>query len=242
MKISKKEREKIRQRIIEAAVEIIIEKDFKSATMREISRKAQIADATIYKYFPTKEAILYGYYTEKMNELTEALKVVEDFSSFSLKEQVQTTIETALNQFLGDREFVDNVVSSILVFEDSGVIQNYAGGFSDWQRHGKHLAEMDNPVSTKNKQSKENNKQKNNNKKLSYKLKLELDALPEKIEQLEQEINELEEQTQAEDFYSKPYQAQQPILEELQNKHGDLHDAIRRWDELESMEKELQTN
>ena len=171
---------------------------------------------------------------EPTNDLdVETLEVLED----RLTEYKGTLIVVS-----HDREFVDNVVSSILVFEDSGVIQNYAGGFSDWQRHGKHLAEMDNPVSTKNKQSKENNKQKNNNKKLSYKLKLELDALPEKIEHLEQEINELEEQTQAEDFYSKPYQAQQPILEELQNKHGDLHDAIRRWDELESMEKELQTN
>ena len=170
---------------------------------------------------------------EPTNDLdVETLEVLED----RLSEYKGTLIIVS-----HDREFVDNVVSSILVFEDSGTIQNYAGGFSDWQRHGKKLAEMDNPLGTKLKDDNKNNKKPKNNNKLSYKLKLELDALPEKIETLEQDIESLEEQTQADDFYSMPYDDQQPILEELQTKHADLHDAIRRWDELETMQKELQS-
>lgn len=171
---------------------------------------------------------------EPTNDLdVETLEVLED----RLMEYKGTLIIVT-----HDREFLDNVVSSILVFEDSGKIQNYAGGFSDWHRHGKHLAEMDNPISNKDKNKKRNTENKNSgNKKLSYKLKLELEALPDKIEKLEQKIEQLEEQTQTDDFYSKPYEEQQPVLEELQSKHGDLHDAIRRWDELESLEKELQT-
>ncbi len=80
-----------------------------------------------------------------------------------------------------DREFLDNVVGSILVFEDSGVIQNYAGGFSDWQRRGKQLAEMDNPEIKKVSIKKTNDKKKTQ-KKLTYKLKYELDGLPGKID------------------------------------------------------------
>ncbi len=172
---------------------------------------------------------------EPTNDLdVETLEVLED----RLMEYKGTLIIVT-----HDREFLDNVVSSILVFEDSGTIQNYAGGFSDWHRHGRHLAEMDNPISAKNKRNKSDstdNKQRSN-KKLSYKLKLELEELPKKIETLEQAISKLEEQTTADDFYVKPYEQQQPILDELNIKHKELDTAIRRWDELETMAKELQT-
>ena len=100
---------------------------------------------------------------------------------------------------------------------------------------------MDNPISDKNKQGKDTNKKRNTHNKLSYKLKLELDALPETIEKIEKEIEKLEEQTSADGFYSKPYEEQQPILDELNIKHKDLDTAIRRWDELTTMEKELQS-
>jgi len=172
---------------------------------------------------------------EPTNDLdVETLEVLED----RLMEYKGTLIIVT-----HDRAFLDNVVSSILVFEDSGNIQNYAGGFSDWHRHGKHLAEMDNPTIAKEKKNKlddADNKQKSN-KKLSYKFKLELEALPAKIAALEKSISGLEEQTSADDFYVKPYEEQQPILDELNIKHKELDTAIRRWDELETMEKELQT-
>jgi ATP-binding cassette subfamily F protein uup len=141
-----------------------------------------------------------------------------------------------------DREFVDNVVSSILVFEDSGTIQNYAGGFSDWARHGKHLAEMDNPIARKENNDTDNEKNKPNKKsKLSYKLKRELESLPETIDSLEQELAKLEEQTNDDDFYSKSYEQQQPVLDEMKAKQEALDDSIYRWDKLENMEKELQS-
>lgn len=172
---------------------------------------------------------------EPTNDLdVETLEVLED----RLMEYKGTLIIVT-----HDREFLDNVVSSILVFEDSGTIQNYAGGFSDWHRHGKHLAEMDNPTTAKEKKNKlndANNKQRSN-KKLSYKVKLELEALPAKIETLEKSISELEQQTTADDFYATPYEEQQPILDELNIKHKELDTAIRRWDELGTMEKKLQT-
>ncbi len=173
--------------------------------------------------------------------------IILDEPTNDLDVETLEVLEEQLSEFKGtlivvshDREFVDNVVSSILVFEDSGVIQNYAGGFSDWARHGKHLAEMDNPISKKESTSSDNTNKKRTKNKLSYKLKLELDSLPEKIEILEEEITALEEQTNADDFYSKPYEQQQPVLDEMKTKQDTLDDAIYRWAELENMEKELQ--
>ena len=137
-----------------------------------------------------------------------------------------------------DREFLDNVVSSILVFEDSGIIQNYAGGFGDWHRRGIQLAEMDNPDTKKPVVEKTENK-KNTNKKLTYKLKFELDSLPEKIAVFEEGIKKLHEEVNADNFYSKHYTEQQPILDELSYNQSELDKAISRWDELENIERDL---
>lgn len=175
--------------------------------------------------------------------------LVLDEPTNDLDVETLEVLEERLSEYKGtliivshDREFVDNVASSILVFEDTGVIQNYAGGFSDWMRHGKHLAEMDNPTPKKQESNSDNsNKKRSGNKKLSYKLKLELDSLPDKIESLEKEVAELEAQTNEDDFYSKPYEQQQPILDEMKTKQDALDDAIYRWAELENMEKELQS-
>ena len=136
-----------------------------------------------------------------------------------------------------DREFLDNVVGSILVFEDSGVIQNYAGGFSDWQRRGKQLAEMDNPEIKKVSIKKTNDKKKTQ-KKLTYKLKYELDELPGKIDIFEEEIKRLHEEINKDDFFRKPYNEQQPILDELSYNQSELDKAISRWDELESLKRD----
>ncbi|THB78129.1 MAG: TetR/AcrR family transcriptional regulator [Desulfobacteraceae bacterium] len=106
MKISKQQKLENRRKIIESAVDLVIEKDLKSATMREISRHAGIADATIYNYFPTKEAIVYGYYEDRFDHLIDQIKAIDEFHTFSFQEQLQTVFETKLELFTADREFL----------------------------------------------------------------------------------------------------------------------------------------
>jgi len=50
---SEKNKAKTRIKILEASVDVIIEKGYKSASMREIARRAGVGDATIYNYFPS---------------------------------------------------------------------------------------------------------------------------------------------------------------------------------------------
>ncbi len=107
MKISKAQKLINREKIIAATVELVTSKGLKSATMREIARLAGLGDATIYNYFPTKEAILYGYYEDKFNLVTKNLKEIEDFNEFSFQEQLQTFFETKLEILLADREFLE---------------------------------------------------------------------------------------------------------------------------------------
>ncbi len=109
MKISKQEKALTRKRILQAASGVISEKGFKSASMREIARRAEVGDATIYNYFPTKESLLFGYCEEKQHEVAHALKQIEAFHEYSLKEQLQQLTETELALWLPDREFLSEV-------------------------------------------------------------------------------------------------------------------------------------
>lgn len=113
MKVTQKQRLATRKKIIAAAVEIIILKGVKSATMREIAKAAGIGDATIYNYFPTKDAIVYGYYEDCLDAAVEQVKGIEGFEGYSLQEQLQSLVETVLTLFLADREFVQTTFTQI---------------------------------------------------------------------------------------------------------------------------------
>ncbi len=107
MKISQTQKAENRQGIIRAAVDLIIEKGGKLASMREVARRAGIGDATIYNYFPTKEAILYAYYEDHVQDCLTQIKFLESFPTFSVQEQLQTLFDVSLNLYLADREFVE---------------------------------------------------------------------------------------------------------------------------------------
>jgi AcrR family transcriptional regulator len=115
MKISQDQKAETRRIIIRAAVAIISENGFKASTMRQIAKAAGIGDATIYNYFTTKEAILFGYYEDHMQACIDALKSVVEFHTFNLQEQLQTLFETSLEHYLADREFVAATFRSVLL-------------------------------------------------------------------------------------------------------------------------------
>ncbi len=106
MKVSKEKKEQTRLKLIEAAVEIISEKGFRSTTMKAIANRANVGIATIYNYFPNKDKILYTYFEEQYIKLAKQIDEIEDFNEYALDEQIQTLIETCLDNFLPDREFV----------------------------------------------------------------------------------------------------------------------------------------
>ena len=143
-----------------------------------------------------------------------------------------------------DRVFLDNVVTSVLVFEAQAGLSEYVGGYSDWAKRGRSLLELDNP----NKRPVDSPgraqpvvKAKPKSRKLSYKLQRELDALPEKIEALEEQVRVLEERTAQPSFYTQPYERTQATLDELSKSQQVLDTAMTRWSELESLRTELES-
>ena len=133
-----------------------------------------------------------------------------------------------------DREFLDNVVTSTIVFEEGGKLREYVGGYSDWLRQGKELAELDRYESrAKSEPGKGTADERPRVAKLSYKEQRELDKLPEQIESLESRIDKLGKEISASDFYSKGHELTQPVLAELADKQAMLDQALERWTALE---------
>lgn len=115
MKISKDKKAANRRAVIDAAVALIGEKGFKTATMRQIARDAGLGEATIYNYFPTKEALVYAYYEDHMLACIDELKTVPQFETFSLQEQLQTLFDACLNRYLAERTFVQETFRMALL-------------------------------------------------------------------------------------------------------------------------------
>jgi AcrR family transcriptional regulator len=106
MKVSKSAKEKTKIAILNSAVELIIKQGFKATTLREIAKNAGVSNPTIYNYFPTKESLIYGYIEQKHKEAYEILQNNSDFVNYSLREQLQSLIESELELYLEDREFI----------------------------------------------------------------------------------------------------------------------------------------
>lgn len=141
-----------------------------------------------------------------------------------------------------DRDFLDNVVSSVLIFGGEGKITGCVSGFSDWLRQGGSLQLLEgtsgvNSSKEKKSKNKPTTEKKDNEsvpakKKLSYKLQRELDALPDEIEKLEIEIEQLKVITSAADFYAQDQQKVQQTLQRLSYLTAELDKKIERWTEL----------
>jgi ATP-binding cassette subfamily F protein uup len=132
-----------------------------------------------------------------------------------------------------DREFLDNVVTSTLVFENNNQITAYPGGYSDWLRHGKELKNIEDNT----KKITDQKKQKTPNKpKISYIMKKELEKLPNQIDKIEKKIQAIEEIIGAPEFYEKPHSQQKPELNQLNTLKKDLDKLTTRWEELESLD------
>tara|TARA_R110002049_G_scaffold260412_1_gene436250 strand:- start:8320 stop:10233 length:1914 start_codon:yes stop_codon:yes gene_type:complete len=134
-----------------------------------------------------------------------------------------------------DREFLDNVVTSTIVFEENGKIQEYVGGYSDWLRQGHALTETDNLVAAEEKKRvAAERRQQRKPSKLSYKDQRELDQLPDEIEALETRIKLLTEELSQPDFYAQEQAVVQEKLATVRESEQLLEARIERWGELQA--------
>ncbi len=136
-----------------------------------------------------------------------------------------------------DRAFLDNVVTSVFVFEGEGVVNEYLGGYAEWfelaEQRKKQLEDTVKKITQSEKEVKLKVAAK---KKLSFKEKQELEQLPVDIDKLEEEQAELTEKMGEADFYKQDKTSTQKVLDQLKEIERKLEKSYQRWDELEALQ------
>ena len=157
-----------------------------------------------------------------------------DLETLEILEEKLVEYQGTLILVSHDREFLDNVVTSVLVFEGEGRVEEYIGGYADWfaltERNKKAEA-----VKAAEQAVKKEKPKSSATKKLSFKEQRELEQLPALIEQLEARQTELTAAISSADFYKQSPEAVAAGLENLQNTEAELSQAYQRWDELEAL-------
>jgi ATP-binding cassette subfamily F protein uup len=134
-----------------------------------------------------------------------------------------------------DREFLNNVVTSTIVFEGDGRLQEYVGGYDDWLRQSKPSIEPSKSAASKER-SQKREKSPKEKQKLSYKESRELEALPQTIEAMEEEKRGLTATLNSPEFYASYDAAKlRAANDRLEALEKGLDEAYHRWDELESL-------
>jgi ABC transport system ATP-binding/permease protein len=187
-----------------------------------------------------------------------------DAESLELLEEKLVEYDGTLLVVSHDRAFLNNVVSSMIVFEEQG-IKEYVGGYDDWLRQ--RSSRLNNPGAgtgtspsmqgtvslAKNDRSESDETSRSNAtranlsagtkpatkaanqeglKKLSYKEKLELEALPEKIESLEAEQIQLHDAMMTPEYFKQSAALQAKDQKRLQELSQLLETAFSRWETL----------
>ncbi|HBV65532.1 MAG TPA: ABC transporter ATP-binding protein [Rhodopirellula sp.] len=159
-----------------------------------------------------------------------------DSETLELLEEQLTDFKGTLLMVSHDRTFLNNVVTSTIVFEESGV-HEYAGGYDEWRaavaRKVADKREATKPEIDKTKTEKVKAASAEI-KKLSYKQKRELEQLPGKIEEMELAIAALHQAMAATDYYQKPADAIAAEAAQLKQLEGELAEAYSRWEQLDS--------
>jgi ATP-binding cassette subfamily F protein uup len=163
-----------------------------------------------------------------------------DVDTLELLEDLLADYKGTLLLVSHDRTFLDNVVTSTLVFEGKAKFGEYAGGYEDWERYRRLRADEEWAAARQTfpaGSSAEPPLERRNTgpRKLSYKEQRELEALPEKIEALEIEQARLHQRMGEADFYRQPSDKITAALERLESVKSALEESYARWESLEKI-------
>ncbi len=156
-----------------------------------------------------------------------------DIETLELLEELLSTYQGTLLLVSHDRAFLDNVVTSTIVFEDHGKLMEYVGGYQDWLRQKKPSQ----TAATAAKVEKNEKITKKQSHKLTHKQTQELAQLPKLIEKLEAEQNRLQVLISSSEFYQRDSKEITMTLEQVKKVEADLMEAYERWEVLERIAK-----
>lgn len=149
-----------------------------------------------------------------------------DIETLELLEEMLVDYKGTLLIISHDRAFINQVVTSVLVFEGDGHFNEYIGGYDDYQAQKKQQSKST-PVANAS-------VKRNSAAKLSFNEQRELSALPKQIEALEEKVRALQLKMADPKFYQQDTALIATNQLELKNKEDDLANLYERWEQLES--------
>ena len=134
-----------------------------------------------------------------------------------------------------DREFINNVVTSTLVLEGEGRVNEYVGGYDDWLLQSRRKKEEP-PAPVRAAEKKDAPRQASaKQRKLSFREQKELDELPGRLEELEEEQRKLQADLADPNFYRQSGDKVSAVNARLEQLETELAEVYRRWEELEAV-------
>lgn len=127
-----------------------------------------------------------------------------------------------------DRTFLNNIVTSTLVFEDDGTIKRYAGGYDDYKAHAPKPQEVTTP-------KKAPPPPPTRKKRFGFNEKREYEQLPQKIEALEQEEAQINATLSDPEIYKKPPSEILALNTRLSQIPHEIELLLTRWAELDEL-------
>ena len=165
-----------------------------------------------------------------------------DIETLELLEDILIKFEATVLLVSHDRQFMDNTVTSLLVFTGEGHIEQHVGGFTDWTRSGGSLQEIQQQLAAKAEPATKKEKpkrvqepqDKQADNKESHRKKKALEKLMRSIEKLESQAEALEGKMAEEGFYSQDQQRIDTVLKESADNKENLEAAYAEWESLEN--------
>jgi ATP-binding cassette subfamily F protein uup len=139
-----------------------------------------------------------------------------------------------------DRAFLNNVVTSTIVFEGNGQVVEYPGGYDDWLSQRPQPAADRLPEKNGRKKIRPERKTRPTQK-LGYQQEREMQDLPQKIEALESEQKELFAILSDPLFYKREKDDIAGVKSDLDRVEREIETAYRRWEELETIKSQEKT-
>jgi len=164
-----------------------------------------------------------------------------DMDTLDMLETILVGFEGTIFVVSHDRDFLDQVVTKLLVFEGDGKIVHVTGGYSDYLAYKVDKKPAAARIEAKVKEEKKPSAPTPNKvaSKLSYKLQYELDRLPRKMKELEEQFAELQKKMGDSDLYARD----PGLFYDTAKKHAETKEALEvaenRWLELEDMRMKL---
>jgi len=157
-----------------------------------------------------------------------------DLETLELLESLLLTYDGTVLLVSHDRTFLNHVATGTLAFEGNGRVTEYVGGYDDW------VAQRPAPTSDDKQlpRPKAAKPRRERPRKLTYKERLELEALPQIIETLEVEQVTLHEQMADPAFYKNSGAAVAAAKSRLTALEVAIETAYERWETLEAIEAE----